>query len=84
MELRKIEHLPDTIVETDSYVAAQLLEKEGAVNLSSLSNMAEKARGSFTFTVLNRDGLYIVRGTALSVCYILRRDSIFIPPRKKS
>lgn len=61
-ELRKIEHLPDTIVETDSYVAVQLLEKEGAVNLFSLSNMAEKVRGSFTFTVLNRDGLYIVKG----------------------
>lgn len=61
--LRKDRHLPDTPIETDSYVAVQLLEQSGELSFSSLREMAEQLRGSFTFTVLDeRDRLYIVRG----------------------
>lgn len=61
--LRKDRHLPDTSIETDSYVAVQLLEQSGELSFSSLREMAEQLRGSFTFTVLDeRDRLYIVRG----------------------
>ena len=44
-----------TSVETDSYVAVQLLEKNNALDFDRLKNMAEKIEGSFVFTVLDKD-----------------------------
>ena len=61
--LRKRFKLPATSVETDSYVAAQLLEQYGQVNFDSLRFMAEELEGSFTITVLTeQDELYFVKG----------------------
>ena len=54
-ELRMEESLPMTSVETDSYVAVQLLEKNSVLDFNSLKNMAEKVEGSFVFTVLDKD-----------------------------
>ena len=53
--LRMEENLPMTNVETDSYVAVQLLEKNKALDFDSLKAMAEKVEGSFVFTVLDKD-----------------------------
>lgn len=62
-ELRQKEKLPATKIETDSYVAVQLLEKNGHVGFTSLARMAEQLRGTFTITVLDEtNALYIVRG----------------------
>ena len=63
-KLLRITHaLPETKIETDSYVAAQLLECSGSVDFSSLRNMAEDLEGTFTFTVLDEgNNLYFVRG----------------------
>lgn len=62
--LRRTEKLPDTHIQTDSYVAVQLIEKENALCSESLKNMAEKVEGSFCFTVLNdRNELYFVKGS---------------------
>lgn len=61
--LRKKYKLPATKVETDSYVATQLLEQYGRVDFDSLRFMAEELEGSFTITVLtDRDELYFVKG----------------------
>ena len=49
------ENLPMTSVETDSYVAVQLLEKNKTLDFDSLQAMAEKVEGSFVFTVLDKD-----------------------------
>lgn len=55
--------LPKTNIETDSYVAVQLLEKENALDFSSLKNMAETVEGSFAFTALDsEDNLFVVKG----------------------
>ena len=54
-ELRMTENIPQTSVETDSYVAVQLLEKNKALDFGSLQSMAEKVEGSFVFTVLDKD-----------------------------
>ena len=54
-ELRIAENLPLTSVETDSYVAVQLLEKNKALDFDCLQHMAEKVEGSFVFTVLDKD-----------------------------
>ena len=64
VELRKEKNLPDTHIETDSYVAVQLIEQQKKLDFNSLKNMAEDVRGNFTFTVLDEDNsLYIVKGS---------------------
>ena len=72
VELRRTQRLPVTKIETDSYVAAQLLEKSGKLNLDSLRQMAEALDGSFTITVLDTHStLYLVRGNnPLSIRYL--------------
>lgn len=61
--LRQTLRLPKTRIETDSYVAVQLLEQESALDFSSLQKMAEQVQGTFVFTVLDHsNSLYFVRG----------------------
>ena len=61
--LRNSLHLPKTRIETDSYVAVQLLEQQEALTFSSLRYMAEKVEGSFCFSVLDgKDQLWLVKG----------------------
>ena len=63
LALRKGLHLPKTKIQTDSYIAVQLIEQKKTLNFDSLKYMAEQVEGSFTFTVLDRrDRLYIVKG----------------------
>lgn len=57
--------LPKTRIETDSYVAVQLIEQSKILNMDSLKKMAEQVRGSFTFTILDQHNhLHIVKGTS--------------------
>ena len=61
--LRRQYDLPATKIETDSYIAVQLLEAAGEISFQSLADMAEKLEGSFTMTMLTDDDtLYVVRG----------------------
>ena len=61
--LRRQYDLPATKIETDSYIAVQLLEAAEEISFQSLADMAEKLEGSFTMTVLTDDDtLYVVRG----------------------
>jgi Glucosamine 6-phosphate synthetase, contains amidotransferase and phosphosugar isomerase domains len=61
--LRNSLKLPKTKVETDSYIAVQLLEQAGILDMESLKKMAEAIQGSFSFTVLDdQDTLFIVKG----------------------
>lgn len=61
-ELREEEALPETSVETDSYVAVQLLEKEKKLTLDTLGVVGEKLEGSFMITVLDSQGdLYFMK-----------------------
>lgn len=60
--LRKEKHLPITHIETDSYVAVQLIEQQKKLDFDSLKNMAETVQGNFTFTALDEDNsLYIIK-----------------------
>ena len=62
-ELRQELKLHQTKIETDSYIAVQLLEAHASLDFASLKYMAEQVRGTFTFTVLtDRDELYFIRG----------------------
>ena len=61
--LRKEFKLPSSRIETDSYVAVQLLEQLGRMDFEGLRAMAEELEGSFTITALTeRDELYFVKG----------------------
>ena len=61
--LRTEKNLPKTKVETDSYVAVQLLEQNNAITHKALKEMAEAVDGSFSFTVIdNNDNLFFVKG----------------------
>ncbi len=63
-ELRKEKNLPDTHIETDSYVAVQLLQKSDKLDFDSLKEMAETVEGNFTFSVLDQNNnLYIIKGS---------------------
>lgn len=61
--LRRTENLTDTHIQTDSYVAVQLIEKANILSSESLKSMAEKTEGSFCYTILSdRNELYIIKG----------------------
>lgn len=63
-EIRLEKQLPKTQIETDSYVAAQLLEQSESVGMDSVKNMAETVDGSFVFTILRNDNtLFFVKGS---------------------
>ncbi len=53
-DLRKSEKLSKTNIQTDSYIAVQLIENKGTLNLETLKFMAEKVKGSFCFTLLEQ------------------------------
>ena len=63
-EIRLEKQLPKTQIETDSYIAAQLLEQSESVSMDSVKNMAETVDGSFVFTILRNDNmLFLVKGS---------------------
>lgn len=62
-QIRKTENLPLTHIETDSYIAVQLIESKKELSFESLRYMAEQLQGSMTITVLDSENnLYIVKG----------------------
>lgn len=64
-------NLPQTAVETDSFVAVQLLQRYGQVTLQTIAAMAEELEGTFTFSILTvQNDQYLVRGNnPLAVWY---------------
>ena len=70
--LRQRHKLPQTKIETDSYVAAQLLEQEGDLSAQSLQHMAEALDGSFTITILDaKSNVYLIKGNNPLVILLL-------------
>lgn len=77
--LRRKYDLPRTKIQTDSYIAVQLIEKEGTVGFASLQKMAELVNGSFAFTVLDeQDNLYFVKGDNPLCIYHYRNAGLMI------
>ena len=63
-ELRKTGVIPDTHIETDSYIGVQLIESQQKLDFESLKYMSETVEGNFTFTVLDEhNSLYIIKGS---------------------
>ena len=70
-DLKKELLLPQTKIETDSFVAVQLLELRKKLNFESLRFMAETVKGSFSFSILDsKNNIYLVKGDSpLSVLH---------------
>lgn len=61
--LRRSYKLKKTKIETDSYIAVQLLEYKKCLDMKSIRFMAEALTGSFSFSILdNMNNLYLVKG----------------------
>ena len=61
--LKRTYSLPNDRIETDSFVAVQLLEHFNKLNFQNLAKMAEAVSGSFTFSLLDTDdSLWFVKG----------------------
>ncbi len=74
-ELRKKYNLPKTKVETDSYIAVQLIESQRRLNFESLKYMAERTEGSFSYSVLDeRNNVWLVKGDSpISIVHFPQR-----------
>ena len=78
-QLRHTLNLPKTKIETDTYIAVQLLEQRGTLNFDSLRYMAEQVEGSFTFTILDRNNnLYIVKGDSPMCLYWFPQYGVYL------
>ncbi len=77
--LRESEKLSQTRIETDSYIAVQLIEKKGTLNFESLKFMAKKLMGTFTITVMDKyNNLYFVKGDNPMCIYHFPSIGIYI------
>ena len=84
-ELKAKYHLPKTQIETDSYVAVQLLEQEKQLHAESIKKMAELIEGSFVFTILRNDNtLFLVKGNNPLTIYHFPKLGIYVYASTKS
>lgn len=78
-KLKFAENLPETKIETDSYVAVQLIEKKRTLNADSLKYMAESLTGSFTITVMDENNnLNFIKGDNPMCIYHFEDMGIYI------
>ena len=84
-ELKAKYHLPKTPIETDSYVAVQLLEQKKQLHAESIKKMTELIKGSFVFTILrNNNTLFLVKGNNPLTIYHFSKLGIYIYASTKS
>ena len=84
-ELKAKYHLPKTQIETDSYVAVQLLEQEKQLHAESIKKMTELVNGSFVFTILRNDNtLFLVKGNNPLTIYHFPKIGIYVYASTKS
>ena len=78
-ELRQERKLPDTNIETDSYIAVQLLEQQGKLSFSTIRTASEALEGTLTLTILDgRDNLYIIKGNNPLTLYHFPRLGLYV------
>lgn len=77
--LHRNKEIPDTNIETDSYAAVQLIEREKHLGFDSIRTMAETLKGSFVFTILDdEDSVYFVRGSNPLTIYDFYNDGFYL------
>ena len=84
-ELKTKYRLSKTPIETDSYVAVQLLEQEKQLHTESIKKMAELVNGSVVFTILRNDNtLFLVKGNNPLTLYHFPKIGIYVYASTKS
>ena len=84
-ELRREQHLPPTPIETDSYIAVQLLEQGQNLDAENIKRMAELMEGSFVFTALRNDNtLFLVKGNNPLTLYHFPALGLYVYASTKS
>ena len=84
-ELRREQHLPTTPIETDSYVAVQLLEHGQQLDTENIRRTAELVEGSFVFTILKNDNtLFLVKGNNPLTVYHFPALGLYVYASTKS
>ena len=84
-ELRREQHLPTTPIETDTYVAVQLLEQEQNLDAENIRRTAELVEGSFVFTILKNDNtLFLVKGNNPLTLYHFSALGLYVYASTKS
>ena len=84
-ELKTKYRLSKTPIETDSYVAVQLLEQEKQLHTESIKKMAELVNGSFVFTILRNDNtLFLVKGNNPLTLYHFPALGLYVYASTKS
>ena len=84
-ELRREQHLPPTSIETDTYVAVQLLEQGQNLDAENIKHMAELVEGSFVFTILRNDNtLFLVKGNNPLTLYHFPKIGLYVYASTKS
>lgn len=85
LALRKTYNLPKTPIETDSYVAVQLIEQQKKLDFDSLKSMAEDVSGNFVFTLLDENNkLYFVKGNNPLYLLCFERIGLYVYASTKS
>lgn len=78
-KLQKTEKLPVTKIETDSYVAVQLIEKYGELSFEALKYTAELLEGSFVLTIMDKDNnVCFVKGDNPMCIYHFKKLGLYI------
>lgn len=78
-ELKTEYDLPKTSIETDSYVAVQLIERQKELSMHSIGEMAESLIGHFTFTILDqKSNFYFVKGDNPLVIFHYERLGVYL------
>ena len=84
-ELRREQHLPPTSIETDSYIAVQLLEQGQQLDTENIRRTAELVEGSFVFTILRNDNtLFLVKGNNPLTVYHFPALGLYVYASTKS
>ena len=84
-ELRREQHLPPTPIETDSYVAVQLLEQGQQLDKENIRRTVELVEGSFVFTILRNDNtLFLVKGNNPLTLYHFPALGLYVYASTKS
>ena len=77
--LRKDLNLPKTKIETDSFIAVQLIESKRVLNIESIKYMAEQLKGSFSFSILDdRNNIYLVKGDSPITLLHFPKERIYV------
>lgn len=78
-ELRTKKQLPQTKIETDSYIAVQLLEMQDKLNHDTMRHMAESVRGSFSFSILdNNNNLHLIKGDSPLCIIHMKKKKLYV------